>query len=143
VLLKRSWTNGAAVPAYSRTSSAKLSKRVLCRAVSFLAKSLRAAAKAGLRALFTSEPTAGTYSVNGCAVLGRFTLQQGASAQTCRGTRSRTACSLPSTIPLLERKENPQDSRRRRLAETSPAHPSRKNGVVTLLNLNCHVVHGP
>jgi peptidoglycan/xylan/chitin deacetylase (PgdA/CDA1 family) len=48
----------------------------------FSRKVARAAAKAGLRALFTSEPTAGTYSVNGCAVLGRFTLQQGASAQT-------------------------------------------------------------
>jgi hypothetical protein len=48
----------------------------------FSRKVAKAAAKAGLRALFTSEPTAGTYSVNGCAVLGRFTLQQGASAQT-------------------------------------------------------------
>ncbi len=35
------------------------------------------AAAAGLRTLFTSEPVASSYTVDGCSVLGRFSVQQG------------------------------------------------------------------
>ena len=41
-----------------------------------------AAAKAGLRYLFTSEPTRRTHQVSGCMVLGRYTLYRGASPRT-------------------------------------------------------------
>lgn len=40
-----------------------------------------AAAAAGIRALFTSEPVTGTRTVDGCLVIGRFSVQQGVSAQ--------------------------------------------------------------
>ena len=36
-----------------------------------------AAAECGFRVLFTSEPTSKTSSVNGCAVMGRFTIRRG------------------------------------------------------------------
>lgn len=36
-----------------------------------------AAASAGIRTLFTSEPTKRTFVVNGCRVLGRYTIQRG------------------------------------------------------------------
>jgi peptidoglycan/xylan/chitin deacetylase (PgdA/CDA1 family) len=39
-----------------------------------------AAAEVGIEALFTSEPVAGTQQVDGCRVLGRFTIQRGAPA---------------------------------------------------------------
>lgn len=58
----------------------------------------RAASDAGLEFLFTSEPTAGVRHVGGCAVLGRYSLQRGASAGTVaaiaagrRGPRLRQA----------------------------------------------------
>ena len=37
----------------------------------------RAAAAAGIETLFTSEPTARVRTVNGCRVLGRYTVQRG------------------------------------------------------------------
>lgn len=40
----------------------------------------RAAAEAGLRILFTSEPTMRTHSIEGCLVLGRYHIQQGMGA---------------------------------------------------------------
>jgi peptidoglycan/xylan/chitin deacetylase (PgdA/CDA1 family) len=39
-----------------------------------------AAAAAGIRVLFTSEPTSATHVVDGCLVLGRFTLRDASSA---------------------------------------------------------------
>jgi hypothetical protein len=36
-----------------------------------------AAAEAGIRTLFTSEPQISPHVVNGCTVLGRYTIQQG------------------------------------------------------------------
>jgi peptidoglycan/xylan/chitin deacetylase (PgdA/CDA1 family) len=48
----------------------------------FSQKVAKAAAQAGLRTLFTSEPTIRTYSIDGCAIVGRFTIQQGATPQT-------------------------------------------------------------
>ena len=41
----------------------------------------QAAAAAGIRYLFTSEPTVGTHIVDGCLVLGRYTLWRGMPAQ--------------------------------------------------------------
>jgi len=41
-----------------------------------------AAAEAGIRTLFTSEPRTSSQVVNGCLVLGRFTIQQGVPAVT-------------------------------------------------------------
>jgi peptidoglycan/xylan/chitin deacetylase (PgdA/CDA1 family) len=38
------------------------------------------AASAGIRVLFTSEPTIRTGNVNGCLTVGRFSVQQGVSA---------------------------------------------------------------
>jgi len=38
-----------------------------------------AAARAGIRVLFTSEPVTRTATVNGCLVVGRFSVQQGVS----------------------------------------------------------------
>ncbi len=40
-----------------------------------------AAAAAGIRVLFTSEPVTSAYTVNGCVVLGRFGVQQGVPAE--------------------------------------------------------------
>jgi peptidoglycan/xylan/chitin deacetylase (PgdA/CDA1 family) len=42
----------------------------------------RAAAAAGLRTLFTSEPVLKTQDVDGCQVIGRYTLQRGADPET-------------------------------------------------------------
>ena len=42
-------------------------------------KVARAAASVGIKALFNSEPVTRVHEVDGCLVLGRFTLQQGAS----------------------------------------------------------------
>lgn len=42
----------------------------------------KAAALAGIRTLFTSEPTLKQQSVDGCLVNGRFCIQQGVSAET-------------------------------------------------------------
>ncbi|MGB7761604.1 MAG: polysaccharide deacetylase family protein [Bryobacteraceae bacterium] len=41
-----------------------------------------AAANAGMRVLFTSEPTSAIGHVDGCALIGRYSVQQGTSAQT-------------------------------------------------------------
>jgi peptidoglycan/xylan/chitin deacetylase (PgdA/CDA1 family) len=41
-----------------------------------------AAADAGIRTLFTSEPRASAHMVNGCVVFGRYTIQQGVTAAT-------------------------------------------------------------
>jgi|ERR1051326_3142759 peptidoglycan/xylan/chitin deacetylase (PgdA/CDA1 family) len=44
-------------------------------------KVAKAAALAGIRTLFTSEPTLNAHSVDGCVVVGRFTVRQGTSAE--------------------------------------------------------------
>lgn len=41
-----------------------------------------AAARTGIRVLFTSEPTSSVGSVDGCTLIGRFSIQQGTSSQT-------------------------------------------------------------
>jgi peptidoglycan/xylan/chitin deacetylase (PgdA/CDA1 family) len=41
-----------------------------------------AAAQCGIRLLFTSEPTKGIHKVNGTEVVGRYSIQQGVSAET-------------------------------------------------------------
>ena len=41
----------------------------------------RSAAQAGIRVLFNSEPTTGTFTVEGCMVVGRFSVQRGVSAE--------------------------------------------------------------
>src|SRR5262249_56004687 len=41
-----------------------------------------AAAECGIRTLFNSEPRISSHIVNGCLVLGRFTVQQGIPPQT-------------------------------------------------------------
>lgn len=41
----------------------------------------RAAARAGVRHLFTSEPTTSTSSLDGCRILGRYALQRGVTAE--------------------------------------------------------------
>jgi peptidoglycan/xylan/chitin deacetylase (PgdA/CDA1 family) len=51
-----------------------------------------AAARAGIRMLFTSEPTSAIYRVDGCAVLGRYSIQ--------RGTSSELAAALAAGDPL-------------------------------------------
>jgi len=43
----------------------------------FSAAAARVAAEAGLRVLFTSEPTTGTSSIGDCTVIGRFTIRRG------------------------------------------------------------------
>ena len=55
----------------------------------------RAAAAAGVRTLFTSEPVLTTRDVDGCRVVGRFTIQRGARPETA----SALACAhlLPRT----------------------------------------------
>jgi hypothetical protein len=52
----------------------------------------RAAAAAGLKALFNSEPVTRVRRVEGCLVIGRFTLQ--------RGTAPETAAALAARRPL-------------------------------------------
>jgi len=42
----------------------------------------QAAARAGLRVLFTSEPVSSIGEVNGCALIGRYSIQRGTSSQT-------------------------------------------------------------
>jgi peptidoglycan/xylan/chitin deacetylase (PgdA/CDA1 family) len=49
----------------------------------------QAAASAGLRTLFTSEPTLRVHSLNGLSVLGRFTIRQGDAANTAAALASR------------------------------------------------------
>jgi hypothetical protein len=54
----------------------------------------RAAAAAGIRTLFTSEPVLGIREVDGCRVLGRLTIHRGTSAEeaaalACGGARFR------------------------------------------------------
>ena len=51
-----------------------------------------AAAAAGLRALFTSAPTTGCHRVDGCLVLGRYTLR--------RWSRSDTVAAIAAGAPL-------------------------------------------
>jgi peptidoglycan/xylan/chitin deacetylase (PgdA/CDA1 family) len=41
----------------------------------------RAAAQAGYKVLFTSEPTARTHTIDGCLVLGRYTINRGTSPE--------------------------------------------------------------
>src|SRR6185503_4643500 len=41
-----------------------------------------AAARAGIRALFTSEPTTRVWSRDGCRIFGRYSIQQGVAAET-------------------------------------------------------------
>lgn len=41
----------------------------------------RAAAKAGYKVLFTSEPTARPHTIDGCLILGRYTIYRGMSAE--------------------------------------------------------------
>lgn len=48
----------------------------------------RAAAECGIRVLFTSEPVATARSIDGCVILGRYSIQ--------RGTPARTAAALAS-----------------------------------------------
>lgn len=45
----------------------------------------RAAASVGIKALFNSEPTTRVREVDGCLVLGRFTLQRGAPSELAAG----------------------------------------------------------
>ncbi len=45
-------------------------------------KVAKAAAVAGIRTLFTSEPTMTAHSVDGCIVVGRFTIRQGTPPET-------------------------------------------------------------
>jgi peptidoglycan/xylan/chitin deacetylase (PgdA/CDA1 family) len=45
-------------------------------------KVANAAAVAGLRTLFTSEPSVSAYSVDSCVVVGRFTIRRGTSSET-------------------------------------------------------------
>jgi peptidoglycan/xylan/chitin deacetylase (PgdA/CDA1 family) len=48
----------------------------------FSKKVAKAAAQAGLRTLFTSEPTTHTHLVDGCSIVGRFTIQRGVTPET-------------------------------------------------------------
>jgi peptidoglycan/xylan/chitin deacetylase (PgdA/CDA1 family) len=45
-------------------------------------KVAEAAAVSGIRTLYTSEPTSRSHEVNGCVVIGRFTIKRGMSAET-------------------------------------------------------------
>ena len=47
-----------------------------------------AAAEAGIRTLFTSEPVTSSHSVNGCLVAGRYAIQRGTSAATAASMAS-------------------------------------------------------
>jgi peptidoglycan/xylan/chitin deacetylase (PgdA/CDA1 family) len=49
----------------------------------------RAAASVGMKALFNSEPVTRTRDVDGCLVLGRFTLQRGAPAEVAASLAAR------------------------------------------------------
>jgi len=49
----------------------------------------RAAASVGMKALFTSEPVTRVERVDGCLVLGRFTLQRGAPPEVAAGIAAR------------------------------------------------------
>jgi hypothetical protein len=44
----------------------------------------RIAAAAGIRWLFTSEPVSGTETVDGCVVIGRYTLRRGSAPDVAR-----------------------------------------------------------
>lgn len=47
----------------------------------YYSRRVAAAVAAGIETLFTSEPTARVRAVNGCRVLGRYTVQRGMSAE--------------------------------------------------------------
>src|SRR5215471_16767362 len=47
------------------------------------------AAEAGIRVLFTSEPHTRSQSVNGCLVLGRYTIQRGVKPSTASAIATR------------------------------------------------------
>ncbi len=63
------------------------------------------AAAAGIRVLFTSEPTGHVRMVSGCHVLGRYTLKRGMSADTAAGFASRrtTTCTRQALEWKLKR----------------------------------------
>lgn len=48
----------------------------------FSRKVARAASRAGIKALFTSEPTATCFEVDGCLVIGRYAVQRGMKPET-------------------------------------------------------------
>lgn len=56
-----------------------------------------AAARAGLRVLFTSEPVSRIGNVDGCALIGRYSVQQGTSSQTA------AALAAGDLLPRLQR----------------------------------------
>ena len=58
-----------------------------------------AAAEAGLRALFTSEPVTRTKLVDGCLVVGRYTLRRNSSAQLA--SKIARAASVPRASQWL------------------------------------------
>jgi hypothetical protein len=74
---------------------------ILCHAVTvasipggyFSTHVARAAAAAGLQMLFTSEPTTRTSDIDGCALVGRFTIRRGDPPDMAR----RLAASSPWT----------------------------------------------
>jgi len=77
--LRREWTNSIAV------LSDILSETVDTASVPggyYRRNVAEAAAEAGIRTLFTSEPRTSSQVVNGCLVFGRFTIQQGVPAVT-------------------------------------------------------------
>jgi peptidoglycan/xylan/chitin deacetylase (PgdA/CDA1 family) len=55
---------------------------------------VRAAASAGIRALFTSEPVTTSHSVDGCVVLGRYTLRRGMPPQVVAALAAGNAAPL-------------------------------------------------
>jgi peptidoglycan/xylan/chitin deacetylase (PgdA/CDA1 family) len=76
--LLREWRDSA------RVLSDVLGSPVLAGSIpggQFSMKVAEAAAEAGLKMLFTSEPTMKCWTVNGCLILGRFTIQRWTSAQ--------------------------------------------------------------
>ncbi len=56
-----------------------------------------AAARAGIRVLFTSEPTSAAGSVDGCALIGRYSVQRGTSTETA------AALAAGDWLPRLQR----------------------------------------
>ncbi len=82
----------------------------------------REAARAGYAWLFTSEPSPRVSVVQGCAVVGRFTLRRKSSAAAARalatgqGTARRRAAAVWTTKKVLKRVAGPLYLRVRRLA---------------------------
>jgi len=77
--LRREWTNSIAVLSEivgGHVDVASVPGGYYARNVA------EAAAEAGIRTLFTSEPETRVQNIDGCAVLGRYTIQQGVSAAT-------------------------------------------------------------